>query len=220
MDLNEYHSLESFMTVQKLFLSSNEIIIAHSQAGMKRKFHPLSMLVLPILLLAGLGSYLAYRTFMTQAQPATEIYAIDQTIPTSFGTFVVSEADDLKGLTSQDLAGVTHGIQNLVLADKSQIEVTLALINGSGSPVAYSPDQFKLTPAQGGKSVSITGATMKDGELPPRSNIGATLTFVVPRDGTAYILEFTDPGNHQVLRVDLGKVDQVPLDVLQHLHDH
>ncbi|MBI5944061.1 MAG: hypothetical protein HY864_06810 [Chloroflexi bacterium] len=172
-------------------------------------------MVLVILLMVW-GSSLAYKTLN---QKPAQISGINQPVETSFGSIIVSEADDLIGLTSQDLAGVTHGIQNLVLVDKTQIQLTVALLNRSGQKISISPKQFTLVnPENAGEVILISNATIRDGELQPRSNIEATLSFVVPRDGASYILQFLDPGNDQIVEIDLGGVDVVSDEELSKLH--
>lgn len=177
------------------------------------------LLVIAIVALSGWGSYLAYQAF-TAPRISSEIYGINQPIPTSFGTIIVSAADDLTGLTSEDLAGVTHGIQNLVLADSAQIQLTIALINRTGKLVKYSPDQFRLMSPENPNLIELVGSTIREGELYPRSSIEATLSFVVPRDGAAYTLLFRDPGNTQVVKINLGEVDVVSAETLLQLHGH
>lgn len=206
------------MNVNKMNLAKNKTDLTVRSTS-DRKFQPLVVLVVLVILLAGWGSALAYQAFKT-AQASPEIYGINQPVSTSFGTIIVSAADDLTGLTSQDLSGVTHGIQNLVLADKAQIQLTVALINRTGKLVNYSPDQFRLITAKNPDLVELTGSTIHEGELQPHSNIEATLSFVVPRDGATYTLLFRDPGNEQIVKIDLGGVDQVSAETLLHLQEH
>ncbi len=208
------------MNVSKMVLTKSKPYPSSGNTTSGKRFQPLVVLVFLIVLLAGWGVALAYQTLTREVQPSTEIYGINQPVSTSFGTIIVSAADDLTGLTSQDLAGVTHGIQNLVMADNAQIQLTVALINRSGKLVIYSPDQFRLVNAQSPDLIELTGSTIREGELQPHSNIEATLSFVVPRDGATYTLLFRDPGNDQIVRIDLGEVDQVSAETLLHLNDH
>ena len=227
------------MNMNKNVLTLNKTGLPIRNAAFTKKVQPLYLLVLMVVLLAGWGASLAYQALN---QKPSLIVGINQPADTSFGSIVVSEADDLIGLTSQDLAGVTHGIQNLVLIDKTQIQLTVALLNRSGSAVAYSPEQFTLitshnqifdqrwqirswwkntnsTPqGQSNEVILTSGATIHNGELRPRSNIEATLSFVVPRDGSSYILQYLDPGNNQIVQIDLGGVDVVSDEELGKLH--
>lgn len=227
------------MNMNKNVLTLNKTGLPIRNTTFIKKIQPLYLLVLMVVLLAGWGVSLAYHTL--NHKPSL-IFGINQPVDTSFGSIVVSEADDLIGLTSQDLAGVTHGIQNLVLIDKTQIQLTVALLNRSGSTIIYSPKQFTLLTShsqifdqrwqirswwknpnsipqnRGDEVILISNATIHDGELQPRSNIEATLSFVVPRDGSSYILQYLDPGNHQIVQIDLGGVDVVSDEELGKLH--
>jgi len=207
------------MNINKLVLNNNKFQQIKKSELPNVRSQALFLLVLAIVVLSGWGSILAYRAF-TAPRISSEIYGINQPIPTSFGTIIVSAADDLTGLTSEDLAGVTHGIQNLVLADKAQIQLTVALINRTGKLIKYSPDQFRLMNPADPNLIELAGSTIREGELNPRSSIEATLSFVVPRDGAAYTLLFRDPGNTQVVKINLGEVDVVSAETLLQLHGH
>lgn len=204
------------MTINKNILTLSKVGNSSPSAYSRARVLPLYLLVVLVILLMVWGSSLAYKTLN---QKPAQISGINQPVETSFGSIIVSEADDLIGLTSQDLAGVTHGIQNLVLVDKTQIQLTVALLNRSGQKISISPKQFTLVnPENAGEVILISNATIRDGELQPRSNIEATLSFVVPRDGASYILQFLDPGNDQIVEIDLGGVDVVSDEELSKLH--
>ena len=227
------------MNMNKNVLTWNKSGLPSRNTTIIKKVQPLYLLVVLVVLLAGWGISLAYRVLN---QKPSLVVGINEPAATSFGSIVVSEADDLIGLTSQDLAGVTHGIQNLVLIDKTQIQLTVALLNRSSSAVAYSPDQFTLVASynqifdqrwkirswwkktnsipesQVDEVILISGATIHEGKLQPRSNIEATLSFVVPRDGSSYILQYLDPGNNKIVQIDLGGVDVVSDEELDKLH--
>jgi hypothetical protein len=206
------------MSISKMVLTNNEAQPALEKAITGRKFQSLILLVILVVALTGWGVALAYQALTTGTPSFSEIFTINQPASTSFGTIIVSQADDLIGLTSQDLAGVTHGIQNLVLADSTQIQITVALINRTGRPVLVAPDQFRLISPQNSDAILTSGATIRAGELRPRSNIEATLSFVVPRDGAAYTLQYLDPGSDQIVQIDLGGVDVVSDEELGKLH--
>lgn len=207
------------MNMNKLVLNNNKFQQTKAREFSNMRPQALFLLVVAVVALAGWGSILAYQAF-TAPQISSELYGINQPIPTSFGTIIVSAADDLIGLTSEDLAGVTHGIQNLVLADKAQIQLTVALINRTGKLVKYSPDQFRLMHPEDTNLIELSGSTIREGVLNPRSSIEATLSFVVPRDGAAYTLLFRDPGNTQIVKINLGEVDVVSAETLLQLHGH
>ena len=112
------------MNINKTTLTLNK---AGFPAGNKKTV-PLYLFMLATLVMAAWGGSLSHQALN---QKASRIFGINQPVATSFGSIIVSEADDLIGLTSQDLAGVAHGIQNLVLVDKTQIQLTVALLNRS-----------------------------------------------------------------------------------------
>ena len=58
-----------------------------------------------------------------RARPIDGLYAVGQAVPTRFGVVAVQYADKLAGLSAKDLAGVTHGIQNLIRPDQVQVQV-------------------------------------------------------------------------------------------------
>src|SRR4029078_12136217 len=60
---------------------------------------------------------------------------------TSFGSVEVESVEQGRGLTHKQLAGMTHGIQSLVKADKLQVQLVLALRNARGTAAPYEPDQ-------------------------------------------------------------------------------
>ncbi len=207
------------MNISKAVFASDKTHLPAQKDGPVRKFQPLGLLIGSIIALAGLGVVLGYQSLTTETSAFSEIYSINQPASTSFGTIIVSAADDLIGLTSEDLAGVTHGIQNLVMADSVQIQLTVALINRSTAPVTIAPDdQFRLVSPQSKDAILLSGATIRSGELRPRSNIHVTLSFVVPRDGASYTLQYLDPKSEQIVQIDLGGVDVVSEEEMKDVH--
>lgn len=203
------------MNMDRAMISGQTILSA--RAGIK--FLPFYAFIFLAVVLAVLGTVLAARSLSADAPAITEIHSINQPAVTSYGSLIVSGADDLIGLTSEDLAGVTHGIQNLVMADSTQIQLTVALINNSSKAVALDPKQFQLVSPPSAEPILITGATIRSGEIRPRSSINITLSFVVPRDGASYILQYDDPGSDQTVQIGLGGVDVVSpeeLDAMNH----
>lgn len=207
------------MNISKAVFASDKTHLPAQKDGPVRKFQPLGLLIGSVIVLAGLGVVLGYQSLTTETSAFSEIYSINQPASTSFGTIIVSAADDLIGLTSEDLAGVTHGIQNLVMADSVQIQLTVALINRSTAPVTIAPDdQFRLVSPQSKDAILLSGATIRSGELRPRSNIHVTLSFVVPRDGASYTLQYLDPKSEQIVQIDLGGVDVVSEEEMKDVH--
>jgi len=146
-------------------------------------------------------------------------------IPTSFGALVVDKVEVLGGLTTRDLQGVTHSIQNLVLSDEAQIQVSVQLLNRSAYPVAYSPAQFRLLGGADGAYVAPTSGTLQTGVLPPHGGINAELSFIVPRDGRALWVEYQDPARARPIRIAIEPVYPIPAiagepEDTEHSHDN
>ena len=136
--------------------------------------------------------------------------AIGHPITTTFGTMTVEGAETLGGLTSQDLGGVIYGIQNLVLSDKAQVEVTVLLANTGEVPVSVEPSQFQLLVEGTPDPVVPTGSTMRPLSLEPGASVEASLTFVVPQSGARMTVGYADPGNATAITVPIGILGQAP----------
>ena len=134
-----------------------------------------------------------------------------QGIPTSFGAVAVEYAVRLAGLTSKDLAGMTHGVQDYVPPESSQIQVAVTLANQLARTHDYSPSHFRLiagtsdVPGPSAKRMVPTGSTFKPGTLQPDAAIEGSLSFVVPNKRAHLWVEFHDPERAEPLLVDLGK---------------
>jgi len=136
--------------------------------------------------------------------------AIGHPITTSFGTITVESAETISGLTSGDLGGVTHGIQNLVLSDKAQVEVAVLFANTGDVPVRVTPSQFQLIVEGTPDPVAPTGSTMRPLSLEPGASVEASLTFVVPQSGARMTVGYADPGNAAAITVPIGILGQAP----------
>jgi hypothetical protein len=140
--------------------------------------------------------------------PGTSV--IGHPITTSYGTMTVQGAQTIGGLTSGDLGGVTHGIQNLVLSDKAQVEVSVLFANTSGASVLVSPSQFRMVVEGAAKPVEPTGSTIRPLELAPGASVEASLTFVVPQSGARMTVGYADPGSAAAITVPVGILGQAP----------
>ena len=189
------------------------------------------------IVLAGLGAVQAAQVFTGGAahrlalSPATQdafglarpihgLYAVGQSVPTSFGVVAVQSADKIGGLTAKDLAGVTHGIQNLIRPDQVQVQVVMELTNLRNHPVAYSPDQFRLVSNRGSTPLSVFATSLQPNALQPEASLDGTLTFVAPRNGAKLILEFRDQGRARPIRIDLGRIERTPANAFAGYHHH
>ena len=139
-----------------------------------------------------------------------EASAIGHPITTSYGSMTVQHAETLGGLTSQDLGGVTHGIQNLVLSDKAQVEVSVLFANTGGAAVPIDPSQFFLLVEGSADPVAATGSTVRPVQLQSGASLEASLTFVVPQSGARMTVGYTDPGGAAAISVPIGVLGQAP----------
>ena len=182
---------------------------------------PLLIILAAVSLLAINGLGLALTALGDAGSEANqhEASAVGHAVDTSFGTVTVEALETLPGLTSQELGGVTHGIGNLVLSDSAQIQVSVAVVNGSRGTVAIDPAQFRLRVAGTTEPILPTGATIHPLRLKPDARVDATLTFVVPRTGNAIAVDYVDPASGAALTVAEGTVDQAPADAAgEHAH--
>ena len=169
-------------------------------------------LVTAVVVAAMAGGLLAGRLLLGSPAPVDVVepgpapLGIGQSVKTRFGVVAVEHAERLNGLTSKELGGMTHGVQNFVGSDKLQLQVSATITNQLDHPVAYSPDQFRLL--AGGKKLKAVGSSIGAGTLQPDAAIDARLSFVAPRDGGRLLVQFTDPGRSQPIRIDLGTVDR------------
>ena len=152
--------------------------------------------------------------------------AIAQDVPTSFGVVAVESMTKNAGPTAKALAGMTHGVGNLVPPNRLQVDVTVTLTNLKGKVVRYSPAQFRLRasrrnkPAQNGRSFRLARASVPPGTLQPNASIDATLTYIVPRDGSKLWMTFDDAPRAPPILFDLGRIDRTPRGALNQYHAH
>jgi hypothetical protein len=171
-----------------------------------------------VALLAAAGGWLAILALAGgdgHQHPAS----VGEAIPTSFGSLTVQPAQTLDGLTPEDLGGVTHGVNNLVLSDSAQVEVSFLLVNAGDSGAAIDPDQFRLVVGGARDALAPTGSTMRPMTLAAGARVGASVTFVVPRTGAQMELRYADPGSSAPVSIPMGRLDQAPADAASpHTH--
>jgi hypothetical protein len=176
------------------------------------------------LALAALGAFQAV-DIISDGLHDGATFAVGQTIPTSFGALTVQQVEMLDGLTSEDLSGVTHGIQNLVMSDKVQIQSSLQFLNRSNRPLAYTPGQFRLVGDGGQTEVEPSSGTLLTGSLPAHANMDVVLDFVTPRTNRPLWIEYQDPGQERPVRIAIGPADSSagdtpPVPELEHSHEN
>ena len=159
------------------------------------------------------GAWLAITAFTTGHDDAGQPHAdfVGERITTSYGSFTVQHVEDIGGLTSNDLAGVTHGIQNLVLSDSAQVETAVLFTNESGDSVQVSPSQFRLVVDGTADPVEPTGSTIRPLLLQPGASLEASMTFVVKQTGARLSVTYADPGG-ALITVPAGVLGQAPPD--------
>jgi hypothetical protein len=152
--------------------------------------------------------------------------AIGQDLPTSFGVVAVESMTKSAGPTAKALAGVTHGIQNLVPPNKIQIDATVTLTNTTGRAVRYTPAQFSLYATRGDKPgsdarpIHLSRASVPPGTLQPQASVDATLTYIAPRNGSKLWISFHDAGRSSPALFDLGRIDRTPPGALLQYQAH
>jgi len=140
-----------------------------------------------------------------------DVPSVGEPIDTSFGSMTFERVSTIGGLTPEELGGVTHGIQNLVLTGQAQVEVSVRVANRGDHRIAVVPDQFTLTVAGSADPVPMVGSTIKPLQLEPGATVEATLTYVVPQSGAAMSVAYADPGGG-VIAVEAGQLDLVSPD--------
>ena len=184
---------------------------------------PLLLIVAGVALMAVVGAMVGFSVLTTdpetvQVQPG---WGVSDEVPTSYGSFSVREVTQLAGLSAEDLAGVTHGVGDLVPPDKEQVELSLVLTNTSAKPVSYSFEHdFKLITSTGGDVEQLPGLSAPSGKLSGHSSLTTQLRFMAPRDGGALVLQYREPGTRRPVAVLLGATDQAPDGVLDGYHSH
>ena len=193
--------------------------VARSGGGANGRKAPLFALftLVAVGLVAGLAmSFQAFREPRgVTAAPvaAARDYAFAEAITTSFGSVVVDTADLLPGLTPDQLGmTMTHGIQSLIGPDQVQIQASVIFSNQRGRAAAYAPDMFVLRSSSREAAILPASASVRDGLLQAGTSISASLSFVAPRDGSSYWIEFREPGQTRSARVFVGASDLGPPD--------
>ena len=182
------------------------------------------MIISAVALLAIAGAVVGVNVITTPDDPAHQppAWTVGDEVPTSFGTVAIRNVSQLAGLSADDLAGVTHGVGDLVPPDKEQVELSMIMTNTSNRAVNYSfQDEFKMVTSTGADVSQLPGASAPTGKLSGSSSITTQLRFMAPRDGGALILEFREPGARHASRILIGATDQAPAGALDgYTHNH
>jgi hypothetical protein len=164
------------------------------------------------------GAVVAIGAFTAGAEEADHHHTeLGEPIETSFGSVTFEHVATIGGLTPEELGGVTHGIQNLVLTGQAQVEVSVLVENRAGHPIDVVPDQFNLAVQGVDGVVAMAGSTIVPMSLAPGGTVEATLTYVVPQSGTAMTVTYADPGG-EVISLAAGSLDLVAAPSDAHAH--
>ena len=165
--------------------------------------------------LAGAGAYHSVGLVSTGATPAESPssgpYGLTEPGPASFGAVAIEHAEKVTGVTNRDLAGRTHGVADIVTADKVRVQASATITNTSPNVSSYSPSQFSLVATKGrepvasDKRIKAAGTSIKAGTLQPDASIDARFSYVVARDRSRLWVEFRERGRAQPLLFDLGR---------------
>jgi hypothetical protein len=109
------------------------------------------------------------------------------TLVVSGVSYQVTHAEQVLGLSSSDLAGMSHGIQGLVTNDKALVRVTL-VISAGDSPVSYDVTVLRAFAKGSARPIVPVGGTLTPGRLSAHARIEGSVSFVVPRNGAQLAL--------------------------------
>ncbi len=124
-------------------------------------------------------------------------------------TYTVIGAEEVPGISAQDVNGMTHGISGLVSAGEALIRVTITITGGDG-PVAYDASVLRVlatAPGQDGtrgQVVEPVGGSVARGRLAPGGRLDGEVSFVVPRDGSRLSLTAGTSRPVPLLRLDVA----------------
>jgi hypothetical protein len=153
------------------------------------------VLVGVILVATALG---AWRTVALQAPVADA-----STITVGDVSYRVTHAEQVTGLTAEDLSGMAHGIQSLVTAERTLVTVSI-VVSAGDSPASYDPSELEVVADGSDTPIPAAGSTISAGPLDAHARLEGAVSFVVPRDGSR--LELRSHGqSHSVplLQVDV-----------------
>jgi hypothetical protein len=180
---------------------------------------PAALFATAVIAVAIAGGLLAIGVLTAGAGDADHEHAheLGEAIDTSFGSVTFEHVATIGGLTPEALGGVTHGIQNLVLTGKAQVEVAVLVVNQGDHAIPVVPDQFSLTVDGGTGPSAMTGSTIQPLRLQPGGSVEATFTYVVPQSGAAISVAYADPGG-EVVSLPAGSLDLVAAPSDGHTH--
>jgi hypothetical protein len=174
-------------------------------ASARTERFPLALALLAVLAMAcvAIGGWQALTLPSTPTGPAIRLGDAEVTI---------THVERVTGLTSQDMAGMGHGIQGLVRDDSTLVRVSVVVSAGRDGA---SFDATRLRLVASGHRLPPLGASIGRSRLQPHGRLEGAVSFVVPRNGAALALGAT--GTPATL--PLGHVDDAPPSTGED-HDH
>lgn len=143
-------------------------------------------------------------------------------VSTSYGRMWVNDVQRTDGTSHDDMGtdmGGNMGINDFVPPGSVAVRASMTFVNTKEKTVHIGPDQFRLLrlTKDGTKTVEPVRSTLvAAGDLPPKSQLEAQVTFVLPADGAPLRLSYRDPARHVTRIIDLGRTDVAPADPHQH----
>ncbi len=137
-------------------------------------------------------------------------------------TYRVTHVEQVTGLTTEDLSGMSHGIQGLVTDGETLIRVRLTISAPGGQVsansaegVAYDPSRLLAFVPGVESGHPPLGGSIASGLLTPGASIEGLISYVLPRTGQAVTLGV--PGGQ---RIHLATLDVAPGGAQMPAHDH
>jgi hypothetical protein len=101
--------------------------------------------------------------------------------------YTVTQVEQVTGLTSEDLSGMTHGVQSLVASADTLVTVSV-IVSAGDSDAWVDPSVLHIAVAGSPSDAEPVGSTLQGGALRPHSSVEGAVSFVVPRNGTRLVL--------------------------------
>lgn len=130
-------------------------------------------------------------------------------------TYGVSHVEQVSGLTTEDLSGMSHGIQGLVTDGEALVRVRITVTApAGGGGVAYDPSRLLVFEPGSGPGHAPVGGSVASGHLAPGASVEGLLSYVLPRAGEEISLGV--PGGQ---RIPLTRIDVAPKGAGAPAHD-
>ncbi|MGZ4746973.1 MAG: hypothetical protein ACXVYY_07775 [Oryzihumus sp.] len=127
-------------------------------------------------------------------------------------TYAVTHVEQVTGLSDQDLAGMSHGIQGLV--DDKLALIRVSLVVSAGSSGSFDPGVLRLRSSATHADIAPVGGSLAPGRLGEGARIEGSVSFVVPRDSAQLTLHVPRVSG----QVPLLSVNQAPAGAGTHAH--